>query len=176
MQNPMNRQIDELRRIEKRALRWCRGIHPLGFGRSARVAELYDHLMCEVEELTAQGMCEEQALLLAIAQLGESGALEAEFAKLRGVQRWSVVGLALATGNSVTLGRTLNGNERLALGVLVPIALLWSTALAPSWISHSGLALSAIASLLALQFMAFKALLSFKEMTTCQVSERELGR
>ncbi|MEM7518894.1 MAG: hypothetical protein AAF368_18480, partial [Planctomycetota bacterium] len=98
------------------------------------MAELYDHVMCEVEELTAQGMCEEQALPLAIAQLGESGALEAEFAKLRGVQRWSVVGLALATGHSVTLGRALNANERLVLGVLVPLALMWSAALAPRWI------------------------------------------
>lgn len=62
---------------------WCRSIYPNWWDRSARVAELADHLYCEVERLQAEGLSEEEAFVSATKRMGDVDALIVEHAKNR---------------------------------------------------------------------------------------------
>ncbi|MEM7518893.1 MAG: hypothetical protein AAF368_18475 [Planctomycetota bacterium] len=146
--------------IEKRALAWCRRVHPLGLGRSARVAELYDHLMSDVEARIADGVLAEQAFQEAVTQMGGSGELAAEHAKLRGVQKWSAVLVALATCNSEVLATRVTYRERAAL--LLGISLFFAGLMIASsaWLAGWGPSQRVVFLLMAVWFVPFSVLSS----------------
>ena len=68
--------------LEKEVHAWCASIHPSGWKRGARIAELKDHLFCEIERLSADGLTEE--LLNLLAGIDETG--------LRGLRRRRLTG------------------------------------------------------------------------------------
>ena len=67
--------------LEQEVQAWCRTVHPYGWNRRARVAELADHLYCELERQQAAGLSEEAAFRAATEQLGDVGTLQAEHTK-----------------------------------------------------------------------------------------------
>lgn len=66
---------------------WCRRVHPKGRRAEERVAELADHLHCEIEALLAGGFGPAEAFQLATERLGAPTELEAEAAKNRPLHR-----------------------------------------------------------------------------------------
>lgn len=67
--------------LEKEVQVWCRAVHRFGWNRQARIAELADHLCCEIERLQATGMSAEAAFRAATEQLGTVAALQSEHMK-----------------------------------------------------------------------------------------------
>ena len=62
---------------------WCRSIRLKGGKRAPSTAELKDHLYCEVERLSEEGLSEEQAFLAATERMGNVEELRLEYSKNR---------------------------------------------------------------------------------------------
>jgi len=71
--------------LDQAICNWCRSVYPNWWKRDARIAELTDHLYCEVERLCAEGLLEEEAFLVATKRMGNINTLIAEHAKNRSV-------------------------------------------------------------------------------------------
>jgi hypothetical protein len=61
--------------------RWCKRAIPAYWLRSSHLAEMEDHLLCLVEQLTKNGTTTEQAFQVAIERLGEAKLVRGEFRK-----------------------------------------------------------------------------------------------
>ena len=114
--------------LEREVLAWCRSIHASGPDRQERTDELADHLFCEIDRLTAQGLSDEQAFQMATRRMGETDALIQEHSKNTGgaSKVWSVF-RALGTCNSGALGEMLSDKERSAL--LIAVSLVFAGAM-----------------------------------------------
>ncbi len=71
--------------LEREVQAWCRSVYPGWRNRDARIAELADHLYCEIERLHADGLSEEEAFIAATGRMGDISLLIEEHAKNRGV-------------------------------------------------------------------------------------------
>jgi hypothetical protein len=69
--------------LDKEIHAWCRSIHSNGWKRASSNAELMDHLYCEVERLSEEGLSEKQAFLAATERLGNVEDLRIEHSKNR---------------------------------------------------------------------------------------------
>lgn len=69
--------------LDREIQAWCRSIYPNWWEGSARVAELADHLYCEVERLQAEGLTAEEAFAHATKRMGDVNTLIVEHAKNR---------------------------------------------------------------------------------------------
>lgn len=67
--------------LDRAARAWCRAIHTNWWKRKERIAELEDHLYCEIEQLQEEGLSEEQAFLAATKRLGKAEELMKEHSK-----------------------------------------------------------------------------------------------
>ncbi|MEZ4726918.1 MAG: permease prefix domain 1-containing protein [Caldilineaceae bacterium] len=67
--------------LDKEVQIWCRAVHRFGWNRQARIAELADHLYCEIEQLQAAGLSAEVAFRTATEQLGDVAQLQSEHIK-----------------------------------------------------------------------------------------------
>lgn len=103
----------------------------------ARVAELKDHLYCEIERLRAEGHSAEQAFQSAVATLGETTALAAEAAKDRSVLATACVALARAERRDLrrAFRAPLMAHAILWAAVMLGIALMLSKSATPDSLS-----------------------------------------
>ncbi|HET9273191.1 MAG TPA: permease prefix domain 1-containing protein [Methyloceanibacter sp.] len=69
--------------LDKEIANWSAAVHAGRCRSEASVAELRDHLYCEIERARAEGLTEEQAFSAAVAKLGSAPELAAENAKNR---------------------------------------------------------------------------------------------
>ena len=69
--------------LDKEIHAWCRSIHSNGWKRASSNAELMDHLYCEIERLSEEGLSEKQAFLAATERLGNVEDLRTEHSKNR---------------------------------------------------------------------------------------------
>ena len=67
--------------LDKEVQLWCRAVHRFGWNRQARIAELADHLHCEIERLQSEGLSRQAAFRAAAEQLGDVGQLQSEHIK-----------------------------------------------------------------------------------------------
>jgi hypothetical protein len=67
--------------IDREVATWSAAVHAERCRSSAPVAELSDHLYCEIERARAEGLSDEAAFRMAIARVGSSAELTAEHAK-----------------------------------------------------------------------------------------------
>jgi hypothetical protein len=79
--------------IEQEVAAWSAAVHADRCRRSDSVAELSDHLWCEIERGRAAGMSDEAAFAAAVAKVGPAPALAAEQARGRswGAAAWAAV-------------------------------------------------------------------------------------
>ena len=94
---------------------WCRQVHPAGRAAELRIAELADHLHCEVERRLEEGLDAEHAFHEATVALGDPAALRAEHARAQRTP--GAVAWALCTLNARRLGALLSPPERAALQI-----------------------------------------------------------
>ena len=69
--------------LDKEIDAWCRSVHSNGWKRASSNAELKDHLYCEVERLSEEGLSEKQAFLAATERMGNVEDLRSEYSKNR---------------------------------------------------------------------------------------------
>lgn len=102
--------------LEREVRAWSETVYATRCRSAASVAELSDHLYCEIDRARAEGMSDEQAFTAAVAKLGSAGELAAEHAKGRS---W----LARFYASEVRAARGLSGPKQAWL--LVAHAILW---------------------------------------------------
>ena len=73
--------------LEKEVAAWSQAVHADRCRNAGRVAELTDHLHCEIDRARAEGVSDERAFAAAVARLGQGQELAAEHAKDRSVLR-----------------------------------------------------------------------------------------
>ncbi len=71
--------------LENEVDRWSREFAGTACGRTDRVEELKDHILCEIEKNVKEGLSEESAFLAATRRFGISEDLKAEFRKGRSI-------------------------------------------------------------------------------------------
>lgn len=64
---------------------WCASVVLSRYGNRTRMAELEDHLYCEINALAEQGIAEQEAFLIATKKMGNSDDLSTEYAKNHGL-------------------------------------------------------------------------------------------
>lgn len=69
--------------LEREVRAWSEAVYASRCRNAASVAELSDHLYCEIDRARAEGMSDEQAFAAAVAKLGSASELAAEHAKSR---------------------------------------------------------------------------------------------
>ena len=69
--------------LEREVAAWSATVHAERCQPAASVAELSDHLYCEIDQARATGLSEEEAFRAAVARIGSPSALTAEHAKNR---------------------------------------------------------------------------------------------
>jgi len=119
--------------LNQKITKWLNGLGRSEAFEGRDIAELEGHLREEIEHLTAQGLSEQEAFLVARQRLGDTAALEDEFAKVNGghILRnrlfWMVAGvlayllarcLAGAAGNGGVLVARLGGLGAYGAGLL----------------------------------------------------------
>jgi hypothetical protein len=129
--------------LETQIAQWCRYLRRHHTISAADVDEMEDHLREQVADLTAMGLSDDEAFLIAVKRMGSTDAISHEFAREHSDRLWKqlvlvpgdersgdgpsrlelavVVGLGVAAGISVKLGSTFLEPERLGLnmGLLV---------------------------------------------------------
>lgn len=111
--------------LESRVRAWCRTVHRGGADREARVDELVDHVLCEVEALVETGHGEDEALRIATERVGDADALVREHAKIQGgLARLGGTLLAACTGRTEDLRDRLTPAQasRWIIGVSLAVA------------------------------------------------------
>ena len=92
--------------------RYCQSVYPVGAQRDEAIAELSDHLHCEVERWMGEGLSEEAAFQRAIDQVGAAEELAVEGLRAQtGWQRFASVLFALSTLNAKSLTRLLTPTQ-----------------------------------------------------------------
>lgn len=74
--------------LDQAVHRYCSSVSTSWFRRSAQIAELEDHLYCEIERLVVGGASPERAFVQATSKLGETAELQREFGKNRRRLSW----------------------------------------------------------------------------------------
>jgi hypothetical protein len=69
--------------LDREVTAWSAAIHATGCRSAAEVAELSDHLYCEIDRARAEGLSDEGAFRAAVARVGSARELMAEHAKNR---------------------------------------------------------------------------------------------
>ena len=95
-------------------------VHPDPCGGATRIAELKDHLYCEIDRARSEGLSDEQAFAAAVAKVGPSKQLAGEHAKNR-----SMLKAACAAAMS---DERRDGNARYR-GPLMAHAIVWASLL-----------------------------------------------
>jgi hypothetical protein len=70
--------------LNKAIEEWCQSIHANAWNSEANIDELKDHLHCEIERLTRDGLSDEQAFHRATERIGNAEDLRIEHSKNRG--------------------------------------------------------------------------------------------
>lgn len=112
--------------LQQEVSAWCRSILPEGCDSQEQLAELEDHLMCEIERLEETGLPRQEAFEQATRRMGKASMIMNEYSKNQ-----SFVARLCA------LDRKLSGAERLtdpklrktARRLLVGNSLLWAAAM-----------------------------------------------
>lgn len=104
--------------LDREVTAWSTSVHAERCRPVAEVAELTDHLYCEIERGRAEGLSDEEAFHAAIARLGSASMLTAEEAKNRS---------ALGTACQVAAKLDGAGVRREHRGVLLGHALIWAS-------------------------------------------------
>ena len=73
--------------LDKEIDAWCRSVRSNRWKQASSNAELKDHLHCEVERLSKEGVSEQQAFLAATERMGNAEDLRLEFSKNRNLLR-----------------------------------------------------------------------------------------
>ncbi len=102
--------------LEQEVAAWSQTVHADRCRHAESVAELSDHLLCEIERARAQGLSDEQAFAAAVAKLGAGSELAAEHAKNR-----SLLGSACAVA-----ARHERAESRGQGGLLMAHAIIWA--------------------------------------------------
>ena len=102
--------------LDKEVTAWSEAVYAGRCRRAASVAELSDHLYCEIDRARADGLPDEQAFAAAVAKLGSGPELAAEDAKNRSV-------LQTACATAARSERGLTGEHR---KLLLAHAILWA--------------------------------------------------
>ena len=114
--------------LDKEVAAWSETVHAGRCRQAAGVAELSDHLYCEIDRARAEGLSDEQAFAAAVAKLGHGSELSAEHAKNR-----SLLGTACAAAAGYE--RLDSGRETALL--LLAHALLWAVVILASSVALS---------------------------------------
>ena len=109
--------------LEKEVGAWSRSVHADGCGRAASLAELSDHLYCEIDRARAEGLSDEQAFAAAVKKLGQGRELAAEHAKNR-----SLLGSVCAWAARFERA----GSSGAGGGLLVAHAFIWAALIVAS--------------------------------------------
>ncbi|MFT7077119.1 MAG: hypothetical protein ACJA0P_003139 [Planctomycetota bacterium] len=109
--------------LNEQVIAWCQSVHRNGSDRDARVDELADHVFCEIAQLTATGMSDEEAFLVATARMGKADDLAIEHNKNQGsLSKFGVVLLAMSCGSTERLRELVTRKQASAL--LLGVSLL----------------------------------------------------
>jgi hypothetical protein len=131
--------------LDREATVWSEAVYANDCRGAASVAELRDHLYCEIDRARAEGLSDEQAFAAAVAKLGPATKLATEHAKNRSVlravcaavsrderlvssdQQWllvahAVLWAALTIGTALVLSKTATreASEWMLIVVLIP--------------------------------------------------------
>jgi|GEM_PF-3577669 len=99
--------------LEREVQAWCARIHRGGRDRGERMAELADHLYCQIDRLLAEGHDEEEAFRIATSRMGEPADLAREHAKnLTGWPKARAILFALCTCRARALDDLLTDKAR----------------------------------------------------------------
>jgi hypothetical protein len=104
--------------LDREVRSWSAAVHADRCGTGASVAELSDHLYCEIDRDRAGGMSDEQAFAAAVAKLGSAENLSAELAKNR-----SPLGVACAVAARLESQDSSIGNR----GLFVAHGVVWAS-------------------------------------------------
>jgi hypothetical protein len=102
--------------LEKEVAAWSESVHADRCRRAESVAELSDHLHCEIDRARASGMSDEAAFTAAVARLGAAPELAAEHAKNRNL-------LQAGCAAALRYERSVSPGQR---GLLLAHAILWA--------------------------------------------------
>ncbi|MEA2572400.1 MAG: hypothetical protein QOI24_4401 [Acidobacteriota bacterium] len=103
--------------LNREVAAWSAAVYAERCGAAASVAELSDHLYCEIDLGRAAGLSDEEAFRTAVARLGTASELSAENAKNR-----SALGAVCAV--AAKLEDPVSRRHR---GLMIAHALLWAT-------------------------------------------------
>jgi len=101
--------------LEREVTAWSEGIHAGRCRSAAGIAELKDHLYCEIERARGEGLSEEETFAAAVAKLGRAGELAAEHAKNR-----------TALGAACAVAERLDGAGPKHRGLLLAHGIVWA--------------------------------------------------
>ncbi len=121
--------------LDQAVHRYTSGVSTSWLWRSAQIAELQDHLYCEIEHLIAMGAAPEDAFLQATSKLGATSALQQEFGKNK--RRFSVFS-ALLRSAAERIPRLRSEKYRLAMAAalllaVIPAAMLYQRGTVARW-------------------------------------------
>jgi len=103
--------------LEREVAAWSEAVHASRCRNAASVAELSDHLHCEIDRARSEGMSDEMAFAAAVAKLGEKHELSAEHAKNR-----SILGKIYAA--DARYARSISSGQH--RGLLIAHAMIWA--------------------------------------------------
>lgn len=83
----MNQGSESMRGIEKELADWREGLMRRGL-LSAEREELEDHLLSLIEELQGEGLSAEEALIIALGRIGNTGGIASSFSRLHAGRIW----------------------------------------------------------------------------------------
>jgi hypothetical protein len=135
--------MEAAQELETQIAQWCRYLRQHHTISAADVDEMEDHLREQVADLTAAGLSDDEAFLIAVKRMGSADAISREFAREHSDRLWKqlvlvpvdepsfdnrsrlelavAIGLGVAAGVAVKIGATVLEPERLGLnmGLLV---------------------------------------------------------
>ncbi|MDF1837105.1 MAG: permease prefix domain 1-containing protein [Planctomycetota bacterium] len=161
--------------LNDEVLAWCQSAVPACVERHERVAELVDHVLCQVEAHMGDGSSEEEAFHAAIQRMGDSKHLAEESQKEQTWnQRQKGILLALCTGNVGALRRTLRPKEGAAWIIGVSLVFAAAMILTDSWADSRGMGHAVTMTWIAVWFVPY-SLLSMATVgvkgTMCETEE-----
>lgn len=116
--------------LDNEVRQWCRLVHPTGSDRETLIAELEDHLHCEIDRLVAEGYSEETAFQMATTQLGERSALQREYKKNRN----RIVNAICGTESRIARWRRTISPKRAAVLHIVTALFFAASIMVSSWL------------------------------------------
>ena len=115
-------ELDREFELEQAVDCWCRSLGLSRWKSASRRAELKDHLYCAIEQLTAEGLSEEQAFVAATERMGNAEELRLEYSKNRGLAATVADILSvifLPGGTDMSKAKPLLPTITMAIGILL---------------------------------------------------------